>query len=309
MVTCSICTLAIKRGHSNLTCKNCKYFFHPECVSLKKEDADFLTTANKPWTCQNCVKSMEILQQQSDLSSSEFAPSLNDNDFHSTELKHILTCLDQVRTEQSKLFDLVNNQSKKLDLLVSKFTRVLKELSELKEENKILRNNVDSLADRVVSLETKQLNSVSNDDAFSEFIDRQSRSKNIVLFNVRETIDNNVNNSDISTVNLILRNLGVDIKPVIVQRLGKPNVNCRPIKVTLPSISDVYKILGSTRKLKFDHTFSDIKITSDKTLKQRQHFKDLRIQLNNRLTNGEKDLTIKYIKGCPSIVSTTVQKK
>lgn len=99
---------------------------------------------------------------------------------------------------------MVNNQSKKLDLLDSKFTQVLTEISELKEENKILRINVDSLVDRVVSLETKQLNSVSNDDAFSEFIDRQSRSKNIVLFNVHETIDNNLNYSDISTVNLIL---------------------------------------------------------------------------------------------------------
>jgi len=307
MFSCSICTLAIKRNHSYLTCNNCKYLFHPECVSLKKEDADFLTTSNKPWTCQNCVKSMNNLQQ-SDSPYNATAPPLNDNGSYSTDLKHILSCLDLVRTEQSKLFDLVNNQSKKLDLLDIKFTRVLTELSELKDENKILRNNVDSLVERVVSLETKQQNSVSNDDAFSEFIDRQSRSKNIVLFNVREPIDNNVNNSDISTVNLILRNSGVDIKPVIVQRLGKPNINCRPIKVTLPSISDVYKILGSTRKLKTDHTFSDIKITSDKTLKQRQHFKDLRIQLNNRLSSGEKDLTIKYIKGCPSIVSTTVQK-
>jgi hypothetical protein len=250
---------------------------------------------------------MKILQQ-SDFSNSPVTSQSSDKHFDSTDLKRILSSLDDVRAEQSKLFDLVNNQSKKLDVLDNKFTCVLTELSALKEENKILRNNIDSLVNRVVSLETKQLNSSSNDDAFSEFIDRQSRSKNVILFNVREPIDNSENNSDISTVNLILRNLGVDIKPVIVQRLGKPNNNCRPIKVLLPSISDVYKILGSTRKLKSDQTFNDVKITSDKTPKQRQHFKDLRIQLNNRLSSGEKDLTIKYIKGCPSIVSSTVQK-
>jgi predicted nuclease with TOPRIM domain len=115
--------------------------------------------------CQNCVKSIKILQQF-DFSNSATAPPSNDNGSHSTDLKHILSCLDYARTEQSKLFDLINNQSKKLDLLNSKFTRVLTELSELKEENKILRNNVDSLVDRVVSLEKKQLNLVSNDDAF-----------------------------------------------------------------------------------------------------------------------------------------------
>lgn len=243
--------------------------------------------------------------QQSDFSNSPVSSLSSVNHFDSTGLKRILSCLDDVRAEQSKLFDLVNDQSKKLDVFDSKFTRVLTELSVLKDENKILRNNIDSLVNRVVSLETKQLNSTSNDNAFSEFIDRQSRSKNVILFNVREPIDNSVNNSDISTVNLILRNLGVDIKPVIVQRLGKPNNNYRPIKVLVPSISDV---LGSTRKLKSDQIFNDAKITSDKTLQQRQHFKDLRIQLNNRLSSGDKDLTIKYIKGCPSIVSSMVQK-
>lgn len=149
MVSRHICSPTVKRGQSNLTCNNCKHLFHPECVSLKKEDVDFLTSANKPWTSQKCTKSMKILQQ-SDFSNNAIASLLNDNYFDSTDLKRILSCLDDVRAEQSKLFDLVNNQSKKLDVLDNKFTRVLTELSVLKYENKILRNNIDSLVDRVV---------------------------------------------------------------------------------------------------------------------------------------------------------------
>ncbi|XP_025407419.1 uncharacterized protein LOC112681373, partial [Sipha flava] len=121
MVSCPICSLTVKRSQSNLTCNNCKHLFHPECVSLKKEDVDFLTSANKLWTCQNCTKSMKILQQ-SDFSNSPVSSQSSDKHFDSTDLKRILSSLDDVRAEQSKLFDLVNNQSKKLDVLDNKFT-------------------------------------------------------------------------------------------------------------------------------------------------------------------------------------------
>lgn len=307
MVSCSVCSTVIKRGQSQtINCKNCGNIFHFKCVSLNQDDVDFLISTNKLWTCHDCLKSMKILQQSD--STDCIIPALPQDLAESTDLKLIIKHLDAIRGEQSKLIDLVNQQSKKLDLFEKKFTQVYSELSELKEENKLLKNNYKLLTDRVNSIENNQLNSISNDDAFSEFIDRQSRSRNIIIFNIHEPVDNNSNNSDDSTVKTILRNIGVDIKLVTLQRLGKPSNKGRPIKVTLPSISDVYKVLGSARQLKSIQTFNEVKITSDKTPKQRQHFKDLRVQLNNRLSSGEKNLTIKYFKGCPSIVSTSHQK-
>jgi len=108
MVSCLTCSLTLKRTQSNLTCKNCKNSFHPECVSLQKEDVDFLIRSKKPWTCQNCTKSMKTLQQ-SDFSNSPVASLSSVKHFDSTDLERILSCLDDVRAEQSKLFDLVND--------------------------------------------------------------------------------------------------------------------------------------------------------------------------------------------------------
>lgn len=165
---------------------------------------------------------------------------------------------------------------------------------------------MSALAQRVVSLETK--NSTLSEDSFSDFIDRQARSKNIILFNVPEC-QTDANNSDISTTNLIFQSLNIDIKPVTIHRLGKSNGQTRPLKVTLNTTSDVFKILGSSRKLKSNQTYKDVRISSDKTPKQREHFQNLRKELDERRSNGEPNLLIKYHKGIPSIVSTVIVQK
>jgi len=137
---------------------------------------------------------------------------------------------------------------------------------------------------------------------------QQARSKNIIIFNACEPVDNAIDNSDIKTVNSIIGKLGVDVKPISISRLGKPNNKARPLKVMLKTTLDVFKILGASRQIRADQAFSTIRISSDKTLKQRQYFQDLRSQLANRTSKGEKDLTIKYIKGQPTIVCTTDSK-
>ncbi|WP_219823849.1 hypothetical protein, partial [Enterobacter cloacae complex sp. CH23B] len=49
-------------------------------------------------------------------------------------------------------------------------------------------------------------------------------------------------------------------------------------------------------------------IKDDSTLKQREYLSKLRDELNSRLDRGEKDLTIKFIKGIPSIISKSKSK-
>ncbi|VVC45101.1 Hypothetical protein CINCED_3A018350 [Cinara cedri] len=73
---------------------------------------------------------MKDLQQSADPSIFTNTPlSLNISD--STDLKLILNHLDAVHAKQSNLFDLVNKQSKKLDIFTNKLTQLLSELSEL----------------------------------------------------------------------------------------------------------------------------------------------------------------------------------
>jgi len=111
-------------------------------------------------------------------------------------------------SEQSKLNVLVNKQNEKLNSFERKLSDLSAQLAAIKTENNTLSNNLAALTQRVVFLETNKPS--LSEDSFSDFIDRQTRSKNIILFNVPESqID--ANNSDISTTNLIFQKLNVDL--------------------------------------------------------------------------------------------------
>jgi len=101
----------------------------------------------------------------------------------------------------------------------------------------------------------------------------------------------------------------LNIKPIAIQRTGKFDGKIRSMKISLVSAYDVFKTLGSSRKLKSDQIFNEVRITSDKTPKQRLYFQNLRKELDKRRSDGESNLTIKYVKGIPSIVNSAVQKK
>lgn len=299
MVSCVICSSNLKRGQDDsITCVTCNNLFHLKCIPLKKEDVTHSNNIKKIWSCKDCLKKPKTVMSDSSKLVSPTLPSVNQTDF-----KLILKQLDSLKSEQAKLIDLVNKQNGKLDSFEQKLSEVSSKLFSIKEENNQLRNNLNTLTKRVESLEANQ--STPNEDTFSDFIDRQARAKNIILFSVPEAIGDN---SDTSTVNLIFQKLQVNVQPVTAHRLGKPNGKIRPLKVTLNSTSDVFKILGSSRHLKSDQILGEVRITSDKTPKQREYFQNLRKELNNRRSNGESNLTIKYIKGVPSISSSNVQK-
>lgn len=170
--------------------------------------------------------------------------------------------------EQTKLIDLVHQQNDKLNSFDKKFRDISSQLSSIKNENIVLRNDLAAIKSRVDLLESAAPKSNDNQDMFAEFIDRQARSKNRIVFNVHEQSNHN-NTSDTDTVTRIFDKLGTDIKPIKINRLGKPNNKTRPLKIELQTASDVFKILGLSHLLKTDQIFNDIKITSDKSPSQR----------------------------------------
>lgn len=305
MASCDTCNISIKRGNNiSISCSSCAKLFHHACVSLKQEDIDYLNSSNKSWSCNTCLKT-----SKNTISTSAGKPIIPLTSLSTGEpdLKLIISHLDNLRTEQTKLIDLVHQQNDKLNSFDKKFREISTQLSSIKNENIVLRNDLTAIINRVNLLESTAPKSNANQDMYAEFIDRQARSKNIIVFNVHEQPNLN-NTSDTDTVTRIFDKLGTDIKPIKINRLGKPNNKSRPLKIELQTASDVFKILGLSRLLKSDQIFNDIKITSDKSPYQREFLRDLRNQLNERVSKGEQNLRIKYSKGQPGIVSSTVQK-
>ncbi|KAG8260446.1 hypothetical protein J6590_097228 [Homalodisca vitripennis] len=87
-------------------------------------------------------------------------------------------------------------------------------------------------------------------------------------------------------------------------RLGKASQDrIRPIKLILPSESEAINLLKGFAKesSKFGY-LKEISLSNDKTPKEMDYFKNLRSTLAARISNGEQDLIIKFIKGIPKIV-------
>ncbi|KAK5647712.1 hypothetical protein RI129_002604 [Pyrocoelia pectoralis] len=133
-----------------------------------------------------------------------------------------------------------------------------------------------------------------------EISERRRRENNVILFNVEE------NDQDLNTVKTTIHQVSatVDTNDLKVYRIGNVRTDNRPrpIIITLKSRNDVLTVLKNKNTLKTNR--SRIVIASDQTPLQRKYLEDLRTELATRSNNGEKDLTIKYLKGVPKIISS-----
>lgn len=148
------------------------------------------------------------------------------------------------------------------------------------------------------------------EEVLHELSDRNARKSNIIIFGIPETPGNASREQSTTDNEAVLRTLrflvpSTDINPISLFRLGKYDPSKprpRPIKVKLPRDELVGTLLKNTKNLKTNKDFSNIVIASDRTPRQQEHYRSVRMELQQRLNNGETNLTIKYVKGIPSIV-------
>lgn len=108
-------------------------------------------------------------------------------------------------------------------------------------------------------------------------------------------------NYDNLKVGEIFKSLNLEPGTFKAIRVGKSIAEkVRPMKVILSSRDIVASCLRNKHKLKDSGT----NLGTDLTKSQRDYYKSLRTELNNRLASGEKDLIIRYKLGVPYITKT-----
>lgn len=140
-----------------------------------------------------------------------------------------------------------------------------------------------------------------------ELAERERRSNNVIMVGIKESeSDNNSDRIayDELCVKKILSEINTEsdhsVSVVRVLRLGRREPGGgkpRPVKVVFGSRQDSLWVLKNKSKLK-----KEVRVYDDKTPKQREELNKLRENLKVRIDKGEKDLTIKYIRGSPKIV-------
>lgn len=166
------------------------------------------------------------------------------------------------------------------------------ELSQLKFDKIALESELALLRDKFDKFE----NSPSTQsppysfDVYSEVRDRMSREKNILVFNVPDSVDEDLD---------VPLNIGVDlfkdlslpsIKIIRSKRLGKFSTKNRPILFELDSPSNVFEILKTKSKLRLIERCRNVSISEDRTASQRAHINKLRSDLSEKRT-GSSNIT------------------
>lgn len=175
-------------------------------------------------------------------------------------------------------------------------------VASLRDEIKTLKSTIDSRSNTDSLLEMEKI--------IQEVGERDRRKCNIVIHGRDEAGSSAREQSDMDSkfVKDLFTQLSVDeveIKPV---RLGKFDVTKsnrrRPIRVTLSSKSAASAVLNNFRKLRSSPSLDGLSIFPDRTQMQMEMHRNAKVELSNRLKNGESNLRIKYNKGIPSIVSS-----
>lgn len=228
----------------------------------------------------------------------------------SNSLDAIKSSLDELKTSQGKIISSINNTNNNLSKLNKKFDDMMKSIATLSEENKVLTEKINLLENKYDSLEKKvSASQIPTEQVLiSEIMDRQSRSCNVIIFNLPEpNKDSHSSETDNDKLKTIFSAMKSNISKFTCSRLGKLNSNTlikpRPLKVVLSNSTEVFTVLRSQAILRNSSLWSNIRMASDRTSMQRDFMNNLREQLLKQRDNGENDLIIKYVKGIPSIIN------
>lgn len=233
-------------------------------------------------------------------------------DFHIT--------MDEIRKTQEETLGqcklLSESQTLKFAELKNSISQLTTQVVDLKNENGVLRSNINDLNKRVHALElTNNSNPTSTVDIvptlLQEISDRERFSRNVIIRGIPESTSSALADritSDTSRITEAIQPyfpaLPTSIKSI---RLGKPSDRGpRPLKVFLPSKEVALKLIADfnigVRDLPADSSARSISVIRDRTPREREFIRSIYADLDNRRKNGEANIMVKYRDGIPSIV-------
>lgn len=255
-------------------CNNCQTYYHPSCfkVALK-----YLSSKGTMRCCPD---------HQPDVSSTN--NQIVDREFFIAELQTLRNVL--VSHADRNHEDLVNRVNKLENDVSVKFNEVTQRVD--KYESKLI-----NLEEQVALLESKQDNTSLKieEEAIAELEDRKQRENNVIVFGLAE---NQTYSEDKESILEAFPSAPFSLNQFSAFRLGNRNANStRPLKLLFKNKEQAAWMLVNSKR----GTDPNIKCVHDRTPRQREQFKTVMEELNNRRENGETNITLKFERGVPLI--------
>jgi hypothetical protein len=254
---------------------------------------------------------------------------------HSNENEHILSELADLKKQMSELMSALatNNkaQTQRMNQLCestndiknqvtdirNSMNNIIIEQNNMKAELKQLVATMNATETRLEGLETdvKDLKTssgqpeihMSYENVIAECRERNLRAKNIIIAGIPEpdpaSSDAEHDKREIEKITTAIFSNCPGPKHYF--RLGKIQENKQRLtKVCFTSEDTALNILRNQRNVKLNN----IKIYSDQTPQQRKVLGNLQTELKQRISNGESNLRIGYVKGVPGIMNSQRKK-
>ncbi|VEN41371.1 unnamed protein product, partial [Callosobruchus maculatus] len=151
-------------------------------------------------------------------------------------------------------------------------------------------------------------NNVDFEQVIQEINERNKRKRNLILYGLPEQ-DQQLSSvmrieKDESQVREIISSMDhalvIDnFKPIRLGRYDEGKV--RPVRITLQHDNDVFVAMKNAKSLKTGR-YKHIQISFDRTLKQRQYFKEVKAELDAKNASGTEKYKIRHVDGIPKIV-------
>lgn len=284
-------------------------------ISCITDDPQITLRKRKQPIDRDCECSYEFKEMRSELNR---VSTLLEKYVESNE--HILSKMQESIAEvQTQISEIKKSNEETNKSLRDNVIEVKTELHNLKKSSTIMFTEHKDTKNKITELEVQVNNKIKsiedyvnklnpqcsantdtqlyyNEQIIREVQDRRNREKNIILVGLSEQISASADEIEVLK---ITSSIDPNIqKPVRIFRIGKYNPQrSRSLKVCFDSPIPV-KILLRNR----DRIPENLKIFSDQTPAQQKYLTKLKEQLASRKSNGEDDLTIKYINGTPTIV-------
>lgn len=259
----------------------------------------------KPVVSDSACKSCSKLVHPGCIHRHRCTASTNSNEMLLPLIKQLQSSIDAISSklnEQQLSIDAISVELKEQREEYAQLKLIVTDVKDLKDENMKLRQEVDELRNRMDKAESRDLPTAGTSDILlsttRELMDRKDRECNVIIFDVPEAMSDERKEAaeeDVVSIRRLLDNIKLNLPIKRTLRLGKKSDKPRPIKITLDSPQDAKNILKNRSKVRN-------KIKCDETPLQQEHLKKIRAELKNRTEKGESDLTIKYVKGIPTIV-------
>lgn len=277
---CGTCLNVIAKNSYAVICQSCKIWYHIKCVNMS---VNRLNAIHKELKNPNGERFYCDACKQSDAGTSASQSSIA-NPSKNYTINDIME-------------KLINMENQYADLL-KKYDTQLKVNEELKSEITAIKLQVTELQNKPTVNHDIQLDI---NEQIREINDRQSRQKNLMIFGVPETDEN-----DQELVQEMFTNHCPDVNTHGLKTFRISHVTpnkIRPLKVILSSSAEVSKVIKQAKVIKLMDKYRNFSFSFDRTRKQIDEYKMLKATLIQRSLKGEKNLRIRYFQGTPKIVT------